>query len=377
MFNVFIVKSRFCIYLFLPVLLFCAMSVCSCKKDESEATKKYLSGSLRHENFPVYVLTGHSFTYKVAGVWHPLRRYTEDGHHLGYYYTILGLMTKADTVYQGNAASHLSIDDMHDPVTVDIFEYTDTLGTFSLSGTVFPEDADIYYSSSSTSTVTTIDPDKSIPQTSFDKTKPYFRDERDDSLYNYVVKDTLGRQYSVAWMQQNLAYSGEIGELGRPYADQEDVNYLFGRYYTWEEAQSACPNGWRLPSEEDWADLANVVNPGCEYEKYEYFADFAGHLKIDAKFNGVKMWEFWPEAPVRSTSMMHVIPTGYCANVSGNDFKSLGEYAFFWCSDTNPYDAGKALYRYCHYRGDDFMLDTADKNTMAIPVRCVHDLPIE
>lgn len=378
MFNVSAMKSRFFTYLFMLTLLFCAACASSCKKNDSEATKKYLNGSLKHEGFPAYVLAGHSFTYKVAGVWHPLVRFTEEGHHLGYYYTIPGLMLKADTVYQANAVNHLSMIDMHDPVTVDVFEYTDTLGTFSLSGVVFPEDADLYYSSSLTSTVTTVDPDKSIPQIAFDITASHFWDERDGIPYNYIQTDTTGNGYSYPWMQQNLAYAGEAGELGRPYVDLEDVNYLFGRYYTWEEAQSACPKDWRLPTEQDWVALANVVNPGGKYGEYEDFVGFAGHLKIDARFNGVKMWEFWPEAPVWSNSMMHVIPTGYCANVSGNDFKGLGEYAFFWCADTNPTDPGKALYRYCHYRENDFKLGTTDKNTMAMPVRCVYDPePIE
>lgn len=380
MFNVSTMKSRFFTYPFMLTLLFCAACASSCKKDDSEATKKYLNGSLKHEDFPTYVLAGHSFTYKVAGVWHPLVRFTEEGHHLGYYYTISGLSSKADTIYQANAVNHLSMIDMHDPVTVDVFEleYPDTLGTFSLTGVVYPEDADIYYSSSATSTVTTVDPDKSIPQIAFDITKPYFRDERDGNWYNYAEADTLGHTYPYPWMQQNLAYAGEAGELGRPYGDLEDVNYLFGRYYTWDEAQKACPKGWRLPTEQDWVNLANIVNPDGNYKEYEEFAGFGGHLKIDARFNGVKMWEFWPEAPVWSSSRLHVIPTGFCANVSGNDFKDLGEYAFFWCADTHPTDSKKALYRYCHYRGNDFKLETTDKNTMAMPVRCVYDPePIE
>lgn len=380
MFNIFAVKSRVGTYSFLLALLFLMACICSCKKNDTETTKKYLSGSLKHEDFPIYVLTGHSFTYKVAGVWHPLVRFGAKGHYLGYYYKVSDLMLVADTVYMANDASHLDTLNMHNPVIVSIFEDTDTLGTFSLTGTVFPEDTDLYYSTSLTSTVTTVDPDKSIPQITFDIFKPYFVDPRDGNFYNYVTADTLNHAYPVAWMQQNLAYAGEEGELGRPYGDQEDVNYLFGRYYTWEEAQSACPPNWRLPKEEDWAALANIVDPSDvdpsgKHHAYDDFDNFAGHLKIDAKFNGVKMWEFWPEAPVLSTSMMHVIPTGFCANVSGNDFRNLGEYAFFWCAEANPYDSGKALYRYCHYRENDFKLGTTDKNTMAMPVRCVRDNP--
>jgi len=31
-----------------------------------------------------------------------------------------------------------------------------------------------------------------------------------------------------------------------------------GYYFTWEEAQSACPNGWRLPTKEDFERLNNA-----------------------------------------------------------------------------------------------------------------------
>jgi len=30
----------------------------------------------------------------------------------------------------------------------------------------------------------------------------------------------------------------------------------YGRLYTWEAAQRACPEGWHLPSDEEWYHLA-------------------------------------------------------------------------------------------------------------------------
>jgi len=54
----------------------------------------------------------------------------------------------------------------------------------------------------------------------------------------------------VTWAKKNL---GAI--------DAED----YGAYYTWEEAQAACPKGWRLPTEEEFESL---INKGSKWTTY-------------------------------------------------------------------------------------------------------------
>ena len=34
-----------------------------------------------------------------------------------------------------------------------------------------------------------------------------------------------------------------------------------GNLYTWEEALAACPEGWRLPTDEDWPRRRNRIRP--------------------------------------------------------------------------------------------------------------------
>jgi len=34
----------------------------------------------------------------------------------------------------------------------------------------------------------------------------------------------------------------------------------YGRLYYWETAKTACPSGWRLPSDADWDQLKSFVN---------------------------------------------------------------------------------------------------------------------
>ena len=36
----------------------------------------------------------------------------------------------------------------------------------------------------------------------------------------------------------------------------------YGRLYTWEAAKEACPSGWRLPTDEEWKEMAEYYG-GC------------------------------------------------------------------------------------------------------------------
>jgi len=89
-----------------------------------------------------------------------------------------------------------------------------------------------------------------------DKTKPnVFTDARDSQEYSFIdVGGTL-------WMADNLNYEGD----GSYCYESEDAKCdNFGRLYTWEAAANTCPDGWRLPNDEDWKKLIRH-NGGVEY----------------------------------------------------------------------------------------------------------------
>ena len=72
------------------------------------------------------------------------------------------------------------------------------------------------------------------------------------------------------WMANNLYGT----ESGRDYQKAEILTSLFGKYYTWTEAQTACPEGWHLPTAAEF-DEGLDLDPGS--------------LMVDASFVNVKM----------------------------------------------------------------------------------------
>jgi uncharacterized protein (TIGR02145 family) len=58
-------------------------------------------------------------------------------------------------------------------------------------------------------------------------------------------------------MCQNLKY--DAGEGDFCYDNDENNCMLQGRFYNFETAQKACPEGYRLPSDEDWMALESYI----------------------------------------------------------------------------------------------------------------------
>lgn len=105
----------------------------------------------------------------------------------------------------------------------------------------------------------------------------YFIDERNTREYKFVK---IGDQY---WMAENLDYGEPINGDELPanpdivekyyYTDDVDLGATYGGLYTWDEAmagspaddklvsttQGICPDGWHIPSYDEWFDLMQFV----------------------------------------------------------------------------------------------------------------------
>ena len=92
-----------------------------------------------------------------------------------------------------------------------------------------------------------------------------FTDARDGQAYKTVA---LGDKI---WMAQNLNVDLDSGSWF--YDDDPNNGESYGRLYSWEAAQSACPLGWRLPSDHEWKELALAFGGYLEGETKEDVGD--------------------------------------------------------------------------------------------------------
>lgn len=350
-----------CRFPYLFAVVFAAFSFClvSCDNDDDDETKEYLDGTVSIGDYDVFVNTNSKITYHPSGVTHP------DGKALGLYYKIYDVMSAYDTVYRADV----------NPVPLEkgkaefTATYPDSLATFSMYVTYYPIDSDVYYSSSSTFYITTVDRDLSLPTVVTDYLKPHFYDTRDEESYNYVE---IAGKY---WMCSNLRYAGDeySGQIGTAYYNCEAVRPIFGAFYTWDKAQVACPKGWRLPSNEDWKEMVSSLYPAKSFDATKDFEGVAGDCMADGYFNGDKMWEFWPEVKITNKSGLSLLPCGYFNAKTREDFKAMTDYGCFWTSDENPLDTKLGLFRYIYEKENDIKIGTADKYSMAMNVRCIKD----
>ena len=73
-----------------------------------------------------------------------------------------------------------------------------------------------------------------------------FTDPRDGQVYPIFAIKTQ------RWLGRNMNYAMDSSWC---YNDNEKNCEQVGRAYTWESAQQACPEGWRLPTSKDWLSL--------------------------------------------------------------------------------------------------------------------------
>jgi len=135
-----------------------------------------------------------------------------------------------------------------------------------------------------------------------------FKDTRDEKEYRTVE---IGKQI---WMAENLNFETNGSKC---YDDKHDNCDKYGRLYNWEMAMNSCPNGWHLPTVDEFSGLlSKVTNPAKLLAKVGWNAN---KNTDDYGFSG--------------------LPGGYYSH----NFDLLGTGTFWWTS-TEKEDKNKARY---------------------------------
>lgn len=325
----------------------------SCKKDDETTTYLSMTGSINFD-LPTFTIPGQVLDLTARGIIAP-----KDAEY--YWFSRSLDISDIDTVY-GN----------HLVVVVPDFLGQDTLVAYAKH--------DDYYSTSTTKYTEVFDPEIGGESISGLSLGDYmFTDERDGAQYPVVKYGKLD------WFTLNLYYAGPMDTLGTAYEWSDETDVIFGRLYSWTEAtggqtgsglgqgpQGICPEGWSIPTEEDWADFANAVKPEGSADSLIFDSTWDGiapGVSAPILINEKKMWEYSPDNVQTNIHRWNAIPTGKSGN-NHSSFEQMLTYGFWWVANLSP-DGQRGFYRYIYWNYPDMPYAAADKDNIGFSVRCV------
>ena len=178
------------------------------------------------------------------------------------------------------------------------------------------------------------------------ESKGTFTDPRDGKVYKTVE---IG---GVVWFAENLNFAAE----GSVCYDNDPANGdKYGRLYDLETAMKACPEGWHIPSDEEWTALLDYA--GDEETAGATLKSTAGWNEDG---NGTDDYGF------------SALPGGNGYSGDGNfEFAGYAGYDGYWWSATDA-AVGYAIGWHVHYYGMYAMWGNYDKAYL-FSVRCVKD----
>ena len=200
-----------------------------------------------------------------------------------------------------------------------------------------------------------------------------FTDARDKKTYKTIK---IANQN---WMAENLNYNAKGSKC---YENKPENCEKYGRLYDWATAmkidtscntqniadckatissphhQGICPEGWHLPSDEEWDVLVKYVDPNWTSNSSD--GNVSG-AKLKAKTG-------WNESGNGTDEYgFSALPGGY--SDSGGSFKNVGIFGNWWSSNGDGYEA---YFRYMYYNNSLVRRGLSD-GTNLNSVRCLQD----
>jgi len=165
-----------------------------------------------------------------------------------------------------------------------------------------------------------------------------FTDPRDNKVYAMVE---IG---GMIWMAENLNHLPLLGDNCWCYNNEPSNCEIYGRLYTWDAARTACPAGWRLPTNADWNNLVTFIGTSAGTK-----------LKSEPpRWNGTDDYGFL------------ALPGG--SRSSTSTFGSVGADGRWWSA--TEHDASTVWHRFMLSSNDNLLEGNSNKS-FAFSVRCV------
>ena len=174
----------------------------------------------------------------------------------------------------------------------------------------------------------------------------FFTDPRDNETYR-VVK--IGAQ---VWMAENFRFASRDSFSIN---DNDENDSVYGRLYTWEEAMEIAPEGWHLPTIDDWKRLNRYVP---RYSKISTGTALKCKESWKKGFNS-------PEG--KDIYGFSALATGFWNSVKKN-FSNITFSTNFWTATES--DSERAYSILLHYLNEDIKAE-ASNILNGLPIRFV------
>ena len=193
-----------------------------------------------------------------------------------------------------------------------------------------------------------------------------FTDPRDGQSYD-IVK--IG---NITWMAENLNYATAASAC--PDGDSRNCKRL-GRLYTWAEAKTVCPEGWRLPTKADFEALV-IAAPGNVAQSRTGNSGAVSN-KVGAKLKSRDGW--FKKGNGSDEFGFNALPAGYRGAIlkaddgaiTGGKFDGIGGYAYFWSATEDAENPeSNAYYLFLSFSNDAASINAFAKEDYR-SVRCV------
>lgn len=190
-----------------------------------------------------------------------------------------------------------------------------------------------------------------------------FMDTRDSAIYGAII---IGSQI---WMVNDLEYATK-NSLCLNGMEYSDGGCLYSsRYYLWNDAIEACPDGWHLPSIVDYEILIHHVD--SSYHPGHPNVSNINYGKASSSIAGrfLKSVVLWNGS---YDSGFNADPSGYYDTETGK-FESVKNESYYWTSSVDLIDSSSTYYLMLYSDKDSASFGRF--TGAALPVRCLKNTP--